>query len=101
MFKHIVMWKLNEDTSDQSKKDSAEVIKSALEQLPPLISQIVSYEVGINLQDEDSTFDLVLLSEFNNQNDFEIYRTHPDHIKAVEIIRELSQKTHFVDFISE
>jgi len=101
MFKHIVMWKLNEDTSDQSKKDSAEVIKSALEQLPPLISQIVSYEVGINLQDEDRTFDLVLLSEFNNQNDFEIYRTHPDHIKAVETIRELSPKAHFVDFISE
>ena len=101
MFKHIVMWKLNEDTSDQSKKESAEVIKSALEQLPPLISQIVSYEVGINLQDGDRTFDIVLISEFNNQNDFEIYRTHPDHIKAVETIRDLSQKAHFVDFISE
>ncbi len=95
------MWKLNEDTSDQTKKDSAELIKSALEQLPPLISQIVSYEVGINLQDGDRTFDVVLMSEFNNQNDFGIYRTHPDHIKAVEIIRELSQKAHFVDFISE
>ena len=101
MFKHIVMWKLNDDTSDNSKKDSAEQIKSALEQLPPLISQIVSYEVGLNLQDGDRTFDIVLISEFNNQNDFEIYRTHPDHIKAVEIIRELSQKAHFVDFISE
>ena len=95
------MWKLNEDTSDQTKKDSAELIKSALEQLPPLLSQIVSYEVGINLQDGDRTFDVVLMSEFNNQNDFGIYRTHPDHIKAVEIIRELSQKAHFVDFISE
>ena len=95
------MWKLNDDTSDNSKKDSAEQIKSALEQLPPLISQIVSYEVGLNLQDGDRTFDIVLISEFNNQNDFEIYRTHPDHIKAVEIIRELSQKAHFVDFISE
>lgn len=101
MFKHIVMWKLNEDTSDQSKKDSAELIKSALEQLPSLISEIVSYEIGINLQDGERTFDIVLISEFKNRNDFEIYRTHPEHIKAVEIIRELSQKTHFVDFISE
>ena len=101
MFKHIVMWKLNEDTSDQTKKESAEVIKSALQQLPSLISEIVSYEVGINLQDGDRTFDIVLMSEFKNQNDFEIYRTHPDHIKAVEIISELSQKAHFVDFISE
>ena len=101
MFKHIVMWKLNEDTSDQSKKDSAELIKLALEQLPPLIPQIDSYEVGINLQDGDRTFDIVLMSEFKNRNDFEIYRSHPEHIKAVKTIRELSQKAHFVDFISE
>lgn len=101
MFKHIVMWKLNEDSLSNTKEGNAELIKSTLEQLPPLISQIDSYEVGINLQDGDRTLDIVLISEFKNQNDFEIYRTHPDHIKAVEIIRELSQKAHFVDFISE
>ena len=101
MFKHIVMWKLSEDASDQAKKDSAELIKAALEQLPPRISQIVSYEVGINLQDGDRTYDVVLMSDFQDQNDFEIYRSHPEHIKVVEIIRELSQKAHFVDFISD
>ena len=95
------MWKLNKDASDQSKKDSAELIKSALEQLPPLISQIASYEVGINLHDSERTFDIVLISEFQNQTDFENYRTHPDHIKAVKIIRELCQKARFVDFISD
>ena len=95
------MWKLKEEVSDQSKKESAELIKSALEKLPPLISQIVSYEVGINLQDGDRTFDVVLISEFQNQNGFESYRSHPEHIKAVETIRELTQKAHFVDFISD
>ena len=101
MFKHTVMWKLNEDALGNTKEGNAKLIKSTLEQLPSLISEIVSYEIGINLQDGERTFDIVLISEFKNQNDFEIYRTHPDHIKAVATIRELSQKAHFVDFISE
>ena len=67
MFKHIVMWKLDASLPDISKKENAELIKSTLEKLPSLISQIVSYESGINLQDGDSTFDVVLISEFHNR----------------------------------
>ena len=101
MFKHIVMWKLDESVSGISKKENSELIKSSLEKLPSLISQIVSYEVGINLQDGDRTFDVVLVSEFHNQKDFEIYRSQREHLKVVETIRELTVKTRFVDFISD
>ena len=101
MFKHIVMWKLDESVSGISKKENSELIKSSLEKLPSLISQIVSYEVGINLQDGDRTFDVVLISEFHNQKDFEFYHSHSEHIKVVETIRELTVKTRFVDFISD
>ncbi len=101
MFKHIVMWKLDESVSGISKKENAELIKSSLEKLPSLISQIVRYEVGINLQDGDRTFDVVLISEFHNQKDFEIYRSHREHLKVVEKIRELTLKTRFVDFFTE
>lgn len=101
MFKHIVMWKLDDSLPDISKKENAGIIKSSLEKLPSLISQIVRYEVGINLQDGDRTFDVVLVSEFHNQKDFEIYHSHSEHIKVVETIRELTVKTRFVDFISD
>ena len=60
MFKHIVMWKINEDTSDQSKKDSAEVIKSACEQHPPLRAQIYSDEGGINRKGKKGSLSMVL-----------------------------------------
>lgn len=101
MFKHIVMWKLDDSLPNISKKDNAELIKSSLEKLPALISQIVSYEVGINLQDGDRTFDIVLISEFHNQKDFEIYRSHREHLKVVDTIHELTVKTRFVDFLTE
>lgn len=101
MLKHIVMWKLNAPAQESSIKENAELIKSALEKLPSLISQIVSYEVGINIQDGDRTFDVVLISEFHDQKDFEIYRSHGEHLKAVKIIRNLTREAHFVDFMSD
>ncbi len=100
MFKHIVMWQLDRSVSDRPNKDNAELIKSTLEKLPSLISQISSYEVGINLYDDDRYFDVVLISEFNDHKDFEIYRSHPEHLKAVTLIRELTGKACFVDFIT-
>lgn len=101
MFKHIVMWKLDDSLSNISKKDNAQLIKSSLEKLPSRISQIVSYEVGINLQDGNRTYDLVLISEFNDQKDFEIYRSHKEHLEVVDRIRELTVNTRFVDFLTK
>ena len=101
MFKHIVMWRLKEDRSGKTDMEHAELIKSTLERLPSLISEIVSYEVGIDLQDGNRSFDVVLISEFQNQRDFETYRSHPEHIKVVETIRELTLKARFVDFLTE
>ncbi len=76
MFKHIVMWKLKEETPTKS---SADVIKSSLEELPSLIPQISEYEVGVNLTESERAFDVVLISEFNSRKDFHIYRDHPKH----------------------
>ena len=100
MFKHIVMWKVNENDSGRTKVDNAEAVKSSLERLPSLIPQIESYEVGINLQDGDRSFDVVLISEFSSQKNFEIYRSNPEHVKVVETIRELTLKARFVDFLT-
>lgn len=100
MFKHIVMWELDDSVPDSLKKENAEMIKSSLEKLPSLIPQIVSYEVGINLQAGDRTSDLVLISEFHDQKDYEIYRSHREHLKVVEIVSELTLKTRFVDFLT-
>ena len=101
MFKHVVMWKLNEAALGRTKVENAETVKYLLERLPSLIPQIESYEVGINLQDGEGSFDLVLISEFTDRRDFETYRSHPEHVKAVETIRDLTLKAGFVDYLTE
>ena len=98
MIKHIVMWKLGDDQDRNA--DKAELLKSELEKLPDLIPQIAGYEVGIDISRNERSFDVVLLSEFHDENDLEIYRTHPAHKQAVDKIRSLTDKAHFVDFVS-
>ncbi len=44
MFKHVVMWKLNNDGLGSKKVENAEAVKLSLERLPSLIPQIKSYE---------------------------------------------------------
>ena len=49
MIKHIVMWKLKESAEGRTKQENAWMIKQELEQLKGTIREIVSLEVGINI----------------------------------------------------
>ncbi len=98
MFKHIVMWELKDTATGHSRIENAQLIKSSLEKLPMLIPQIVNYVIGINISESPASNDLVLNSSFKRKEDFEIYRDHAEHKKVVELIRELSSKTHVVDY---
>ncbi len=100
MYKHIVMWKLKESAMGKSREENALMIKSELEKLPPLIPQISSYEVGINVSNSERSFDIALYSSFKAKDDFEAYRSHPEHTKVVEKIRSVSSQTYVVDYPS-
>jgi len=98
MFIHIVMWELKDSAAGNYRIKNAQLIKSSLEKLPMLIPQIVNYVIGINISESPASKDLVLNSSFKSREDFEIYRDHAEHKKVVESIRELSAKTHVVDY---
>ncbi len=84
----------------KSREDNALMIKSELEKLPPLIPQISSYEVGINVSNSEYSFDIALYSSFKAEDDFEAYRNHPEHTKVVEKIRSVSSQAYVVDYPS-
>ena len=44
MIKHVVVWKLKEE----NKAENAKKLKEMLDALPPIISEIKSFQVGIN-----------------------------------------------------
>lgn len=79
MIKHIVMWKLV-PAPDMAQR--AIDIKENLEGLKDKIACISGLEVGININISDTVSDIVLVSEFESQEDLNEYQNHPAH-KAV------------------
>ncbi|MCX7908557.1 MAG: Dabb family protein [Ignavibacteria bacterium] len=98
MLKHIVMFKLKENYLGKPKNELAREIKASLEKLPSLIPQIKFYEIGINELSDPRSFDLVLISIFENKDDLELYRNHPEHKKTLEFILERSLDAKVVDY---
>jgi hypothetical protein len=86
MIKHIVMWKLKEVSECGDRIQNAKKMKHELEALKTKIPQIRHIEVGINNIASDASYDIVLYSEFANEQDLETYQKHPEHLKVAEFI---------------
>src|SRR6056297_2057926 len=102
MIRHVVMWKLKEEAEGASKEKNAEKMKLILEGLKINIDEIKNVEVGINISDDDdetgSNFDVVLISDFETELDYNMYTRNDHHKKALKFIKSVIEKRHFVDY---
>jgi hypothetical protein len=87
------------DLPEGQKKEACEKIKTIIEGLKDEIPEIKSMHVGINISPRPITFDLIASSIYNNNEDLEIFRAHPAHIKAVEYIQSVEKQSVLVDHI--
>jgi hypothetical protein len=98
MIKHIVMWKLAQTAENKSKNENAKIVKELIEALQKVIPQIHKIEVGINFNDSDAAYDLVLYSEFKTAADLEIYQDHPEHKKVAAFIGKIRTDRVVADY---
>ncbi len=98
MVKHIVVWDFKDEFSREENLKNAEIIKKNLESLISIIPEIVSLEVNYNML-STSNGDIVLVSEFNNEEDLNIYSEHPEHKKAGEFNKIALKNRRCFDFI--
>ncbi|SKA90466.1 Stress responsive A/B Barrel Domain [Caloramator quimbayensis] len=98
MIKHIVAWKLKDEAEGNKKCENAKIIKERLEALRNIITEIKNIEVGININDSSSAYDVVLYSEFETLNDLEKYQKHPEHVKIAEFIGKIREDRIVVDY---
>ncbi|GAA0691231.1 MULTISPECIES: Dabb family protein [Clostridium] len=99
MIKHIVMWKLKDFSNGNDKNQNAQIIKERLEKLPEIIEEVSFLEVGIDISNTSSSYDVVLCSEFESEEKLKAYATHPEHLKVVEFITEVKEERIVVDYI--
>jgi len=98
MIQHDMMIKLIDLPKDQ-KKEACEKVKKIIEGLKEEIPEIKSIHVGINISPRPITFDLIASSVYTNNEDLEIFRAHPAHLKAVEYIQSVEKQSVLVDHI--
>ena len=94
MIVHIVMFAFKEE----NKAQNIESVKEKLLALPDLIEELVSMEVGINFTESERAMDLSLYSKFETVEDLKAYAVHPEHLKVVELIKEVTEYTKVVDY---
>lgn len=79
MVKHIILWNLKKEFTEQQKKEHAAQIKQGLENLINTIEGIVEIKV-ITEGLESSTADIMLDSTFVDEQALKFYKDHPDHV---------------------
>ena len=97
MLNHVVLFKLKE-YPDAEKREILEKIKSALEGLKDKIKEVKHLEVGLNYEFEAKSYDLCLISHFENEAALDVYRVHPEHLKVIELVQETTVSRAAVDF---
>jgi len=79
LIRHIVMWKLKEIAHGATRAENAQILKTRLEACRGIVPGMLRLEVGIATPGLESTYDVVLISEFANLAALDAYQIHPTH----------------------
>ena len=93
MIKHIVMFKLSEKTPENMEY----AIKS-LKSLEGNIETLKAIEIGSDFLESERSYDIVLIAQFDNQEDLKFYAQHENHLPVVKIMRSLCTSSVVVDY---
>ncbi len=97
MLTHIVCWKYKTETTQQQKE--THLVK--LRNLPNLIPNIISFNVGFDVLHLERSFDLGLVAVYPDRAALDFYTDHAVHQEAARMGKEIADRVVSVDFINE
>ena len=98
MVKHIILWQLKDNLSDAEKTDILNGIKTALEGLNGKIPGLLSLKI-ITDKLPSSNADVMLYSEFENEDSLKGYSVHPLHVAAADNkVRPFTKSRTCIDY---
>ena len=95
MLTHIVVWKYRSDTSQDTRDEHLEQLRS----LHSVVPGIESFSVGVDTLHSPKSFDTGLVAIFRDRAVLDAYTVHPDHVKVVEFGSSITEKMAKVDFV--
>jgi heme-degrading monooxygenase HmoA len=94
MLKHVVMFRFKNETEEIQKVNVAKALKD----LPGLISEIRGFEVGNDVLHSERSYDMVLISVFENLEAMQRYQVHPAHQEVALKLKKMCDSIFAVDF---
>ena len=96
MLIHIVCWKYKPETTPEQRREHIENLRN----LPNLIPNITSFNVGIDILHLERSFDTGLVAVYPNREALDFYTVHPDHVKVANFGKQIAEKVVSVDFLN-
>lgn len=93
MIKHIVLFKLKDNSPEQVNKTIA-----VLQGLKGKVEQLADLHIGRNTVETPRSFDISLEATFRSPEDLQGYQVHPEHLKVIEHISEVREAQAVVDY---
>ncbi len=98
MVKHIIIWKLKEELTDNEKTEIKARIKQNLEALVGKIDGLLDVKVQTEHL-ASSNGDLMLDSTFESEAALKSYATHPEHVLVADRdVRPFTAQRSCIDF---
>jgi hypothetical protein len=97
MIKHIVMWNLKGETSEE-KAQAVGRLQRAFEGLSGKIPGLLHMEIGVDMSKVDYACDVVLYSEFDSHESLAAYAVHAEHIRVKQDLGDVRIARHQVDY---
>jgi len=97
MIVHIVMFRFKDD----NKALNMARVQKKLQDLEDSIDELKSMEIGINFNETPRAYDMSLYSTFESPLELKAYQNHPEHLKVVEFIKDVTVESKVVDYVLE
>ena len=94
MLTHIVVWKYRPDVETAIREEHVALLRS----LASVIDQVQSLVVGFDVLHLARSYDTGLVAVFQDRAALEAYTVHPEHVKAADFGRHISEHVASVDF---
>lgn len=99
MVKHIILWTLNPELTENQKKEVKNGIKSGLEGLKGVVPGLVDIHVYIDGRLSSSSCDLMLDSTLEDADALKGYAKHPAHLEVANtMVRPYTVQRTCLDF---
>lgn len=97
MIRHLVMWKVKA-TEERSKEENMQEMKVRLMALQGEIAELKEIAVGLNFNESDMAYDVVLESSFDSKEDLNAYQVNPKHQAVGAFVKTVAAARVVVDY---